>query len=112
MLGKSNEAKKIKRSKNKEYSTGVLIKNKVSFESQNNGCHLKMVRGNYKIYFTPSTGKFVIINKVMNYRNSARGVAFLMTMLDLVKWEDNESCISSVEKIVGISECWKGIPSR
>ena len=54
-----SEKKRAKKIQNKEYSTNLLEKNKISFESKNNGNHLIVSGYTVVIDFWPSTGKFI-----------------------------------------------------
>jgi len=52
--------KNKKKAENNEYSTNLLIKENIDFESKNGGNHLVVKGINSIIDFWPSTGKFIV----------------------------------------------------
>lgn len=74
---KYKRERKKKRHQNKEYSTNLLIREKIDFESFKEGDHLVITHNNKVIDFWPSTGKF-IDRKTKKHR---RGVKVLLLYL-------------------------------
>ena len=53
------ELSRIKKQSNLEFSTSLLDKLSIDYQSKNNGIHLIVVGNNELIDFWPTTGKFI-----------------------------------------------------